>query len=125
LGILLTKERYWDIPETEEIKLDLLEITEFQDEDEGEIQKASNVDNEIQAIKKKLDEERKDMKGIGLGLCQWKEGLLCYQGKIWIPKDEGIQTTLIAKHHEPPQAGHGGTAKTTALISRRYYWPKI
>ena len=65
------------------------------------------------------------MKGIALGLCQWKDGLLWYQGKIWIPKDEEIRTTLIAKHHEPPQAGHGGTAKTTELISRRYYWPKI
>jgi len=60
-----------------------------------------------------------------LGLCQWKDGLLWYQGKIWIPKDEGIQTTLIAKHHEHPQAGPSGTAKTTEPISRRYYWPNI
>jgi len=29
VGILLPKERYWDIPETGEIKLDLLETTEF------------------------------------------------------------------------------------------------
>jgi len=65
------------------------------------------------------------MKGIALGLCQWKDDLLWYQGKIWIPKDEGIRTTLITKHHEPPQAGHGGTAKTTELISKQYYWPKI
>jgi len=125
VGILFPKERYWDIPETEEIKLEVLETTEFQDEDEGEIQKASNVDNEIPDIKKNLDEGRKEMKGIALGLCQWKDGLLWYQGKIWISTDEGIRTTLIAKHHEPPQAGHGGTAKTTELISRRYYWPKI
>jgi len=27
VGILLPKERYWDIPETEEIKLDILETT--------------------------------------------------------------------------------------------------
>jgi len=119
------KERYWDIPETEEIKLDVLETTEFQDKDEGEIQKVSNVDNEIQDIKRNLDQGGKEMKGIALGLCQWKDGLLWYQGKIWIPKNEGIRTTLIAKQHERPQAGHGGTAKTTELISRRYYWPKI
>jgi len=30
------------------------------------------------------------MKGVALGLCQWKDGLLWYQGKIWIPNDEGI-----------------------------------
>jgi len=29
VGILLPKERYWNIPETEEIKLDVLETTEF------------------------------------------------------------------------------------------------
>jgi len=124
-GILLPKERYWDISETEEIKLDVLETTEFQVKDEGEVQKASRVDNESQDIKRNLDEGRKEMKGIALGLCQWMDGLLWYQGKIWIPKDEGIRATLIAKYHQPLQAGHGGTAKTTELISRRYYWPKI
>jgi len=81
-GILLPKEGYWDIRETDEIKLDGLETTEFQDKDEGEIQKASNVINEIQDIKRNLDEGRKEMKGIALGLCQWKDGLLWYQGKI-------------------------------------------
>ena len=66
------------------------------------------------------------MKGIALGLCQWKDDLLWYQGRIWIPNDEGIRTTLIAKHHDPsPQAGHGRTAKTRELISRENYWPKI
>jgi len=109
----------------EEITLNVLETPEFQDKDEGEIQKASKVDNEIQDIKINLHAGRNEMKGIALGLCQWKNGLLWYQGKIWTPKDEGIRTTLIAKHHEPPQAGHGGTAKTTELISRRYYWPQI
>jgi len=76
VGILLPKERYWDIPETEKIKLDLLETTEFQDKDVGEIQKASNDDEGIQDIKKNLDEGRKEMKGIALGVCQWNDGLL-------------------------------------------------
>jgi len=125
VGILLPKERYWDIPETQEINLDILETTEFQDKNEGEIKKASNVDNKMQDINRNLDEGRKEMKGIALGLWQWKYGLLLYQGKIWIRNEEGIRTTVIAKHHEPPQAGHDGTAKTTELISRRYYWSKI
>ena len=102
-----------------------METTEFRDQDEGEIQKASKNDNEIQHIKRNLDEGKKEMKGIAGGLCQWKEDLLWYQGRIWIPNDEGIRTTLITKHHDLPQAGHGGRAKTTELISRRYYWPKI
>jgi len=125
VGILLPKERYWDIPETEDIELEVLEITKVQDKDEEKIQEASKLDAEIQNIKKNLDKGRKEMKGIALGLCQWKDDLLWYQGKIWIPNDEGIRTALITKHHEPPQAGHGGTVKTTELINRRYYWPKI
>jgi len=76
VGILLPKERYWDIPETENIELEILETTEFQDKDEGEIQKASKSDDEIQNIKTNLYEGRKEMKGIALGLCQWKQDLL-------------------------------------------------
>jgi len=56
VGILLPKERYLDIPETEEIKLGVLERTEVQDKDEGEIQRVTNVDNEIQDIKRNLEE---------------------------------------------------------------------
>jgi len=110
VGILLPKERYWDIPDTEEIKLDMVETTEFRDKNAREIQKASNDDAEIQDVKRNLDEGRKEMKGVALGLCQWKDGLLWYQEKIWIPNNEGIRTAFIAKHHQPPQPGHGGTA---------------
>jgi len=125
VGIVIPKDRYWDIPETEKIRIDILETTKFRDQDEGEIQKASTNDNEIQDIKRNLAKGKTEMKGIALGLGQWKDDLLLYQGRIWIPKNEGIRTTLISKDHEPPQTGHGGMAKTNELISRRYYSPKI
>jgi len=96
-----------------------VETTKFRDKNEGEIQRASNVDEEIQNIKRNLDEGRKEMKGIPLKVCQWKEDLLWYQGTIWIANDEGRRTALIATDHDPPQARHGGTAKTTELIKRR------
>jgi len=65
------------------------------------------------------------MKGVALGLCQWKDGYLWHQGKIWIANHEGIRTNLIRRHHDIRQAGHGGTAKTTELVQRKYYWPKM
>jgi len=40
VGILVPKELYWDIPEAQEIKIDLLETTAFRDKNEGEIQKS-------------------------------------------------------------------------------------
>ena len=118
MGILLPKAPYCNIPDTAEIKLDVLETPEFQEKDEGEIQKANNNYNKIQDIKTKFHEGRQEMKGIARGLCQWKNVLLGYQGKIWITNDEGLETTLIAKHNEPTQGGHGGRAKTTERFSR-------
>jgi len=88
MRIVLPKEPYWDIPDTEEIKLDILETTEFRDRDQGEIQKASQDDDKIHNMKSNLDEGKKEMKEMGLGLCQWKEDLLWYQERIWIPNNE-------------------------------------
>jgi len=101
VGILLPKDRYWDIPETEEIRLDILETTEFRDKDDGEIQKASRNDNEIQDIKRNLDEGKTEMKGTALGLCKWKDNLLWCQGTIRLRNDEWIRTALIAIYYNP------------------------
>ena len=82
MGILLPKEQYWEIPENEEIKIEEMELAGFQDKDEGKIQQAYDKDNEIQAIRKSLENNVKEMKGIALGLCEWKDEHLWYQGKI-------------------------------------------
>ena len=122
MGILLPRETCWDIPE-EEIKLEEIELAEFQDKDEGRIQQGYDKDDEIQAIKRNLENNFKEMKGVALGLCEWKDEHLWYQGKIWIPNDEELRTDLIHRNHDNPLAGDGGTAKTTELVSRQYYSP--
>src|ERR1700709_192415 len=48
-----------------------------------------------------------------------------YQGKIWIPENEKLRTDIIGRNHDSMSAGHGGTAKTTELVSRRYFWPDM
>jgi len=65
------------------------------------------------------------MKGVALGLCQWKDGLLWYQGKIWTPNEDKIRIELIKQHHDILTTGYGGTVKTTELIQRKYYWPHM
>src|ERR1700761_6071685 len=102
-----------------------MELVEFQDKDEGKIQQAYDKDNEIQTIRKNLENNIKEMKGIALGLCEWKDEYLWYQGKIWIPNDEELRTSLIRRNHDDSLAGHGGTAKTTELVSLQYYWPRM
>jgi len=80
---------------------------------------------ETQAIRKALEQRDKEMKGVALGLCQWKDEYLWHQGKIWVPNKEGIQTNLIRQHHDILQTVHGGTAKTTELLQRKYYSPHM
>jgi len=117
--ILLPNERYFDtdIHEIENVRLEETNNKELKDE--------SFRDEEIQKIRKALDEGNKEMKGIALGLCQWKAGYLWHQGKIWVPKNERIRVDLIRQHHDIPPAGHGGTAKTTELLQCTYYWPHM
>ena len=70
VGILLPKDQYWDILEDEEIKVEEMELAEFQDKDEEKIRQAYDEDNEIQTIRKNLENNVKEMKGVALGLCE-------------------------------------------------------
>ena len=93
-----------------------LEETSYQ-----ELRNETAQNEEIQTIRKALEGGDREMKGVALGLCQWKDKYLGHQGKIWVPNKDGIRTNLIRQHHDIPQAGHGGTAKTTELLQRKYY----
>ena len=73
LGILLPRETCWDIPGDEDIKIEEMELAEFQDKDEGRIRQAYNKDEELQTIKNNLAKGVKKMKGVALGLCEWKD----------------------------------------------------
>jgi len=84
-----------------------------------ELRDETGRNEEIQTIRKALERGDKEMKGVALGLCQWKDEHLWYQGKIWVPNNEGIKTNLIRQQHDIPQPGHGGTAKTTELVQRK------
>jgi len=89
------------------------------------LQRAAKQDSEQQAIKKALEEGKQEMKVVALGLCQWKDDFLWYQGKIWAPNEDKLRVELIKQHQDIPTTGHRGTAKTTELIQRRYYWPHM
>ena len=71
----------------------------------------------MQKIQNTLERGEKEMKEIPLGLCQWKDGHLGYGEKIWIPEDQCLRMTIISQYHDNSLAGHGGTAKTTELVS--------
>ena len=85
---------------------------------EDQIRKAYQKDTELQRIQNALERGEKEMKGVTLGMCQWKDEHLWYGEKVWIPEDEGLRTTIISQCHDSSLAGHGGTAKTTEQVSR-------
>jgi len=116
--IILANDKYFTADKEMETK-------RFEEINDKELQHESGRNEEIQKIRKALHEGSQEIKGIALGLCQWKDGYLWHQGKIWVPNNEGMRVDLIRQHHDIPQAGHGGIAKTTELLQRTYYWPHM
>jgi len=82
--ILLLKEKYFDtsIQEMETMRLEETSYEELRNETAG--------NEEIQTIRKALEQGDKEMKGVAVALCQWKVEYLWHQGKIWVPNKEGI-----------------------------------
>ena len=93
---LTQKERTLLPKEMETIRLEEISYEECRSE--------TTRNEEIQTIRKALEHGDKEMKGVALGLCQWKDEYLWHQGKIWVPDKEGIRTNLIRQHHDIPQA---------------------
>jgi hypothetical protein len=73
-----------------------------------------------EVITKLRNGEWKDSRVV-LGLCQEEEGLLTYEGLLWIPDDNQLRLRLLYNHQDALVAGHPGRAKILELISRNYY----
>ena len=58
---------------------------------------------------------------------EWREedGLMLKEGKVYVPKDEGLRTEIIRLHHDTPVGGHGGQWKTVELVTRNFWWPGV
>jgi hypothetical protein len=51
-----------------------------------------------------------------------QDGVLWRAGKICVPNDRILRTTLLTECHDVPISGHLGVAKTMKLLSRNFYW---
>jgi hypothetical protein len=80
-----------------------------------------------EAVAKAARELGKD-KGRGtVKSTEWSEsdGLLMFQGKIYVPNDRDLRCCIIEQHHNTRIAGHAGCFKTLELIARNYCWPQM
>ncbi len=54
-----------------------------------------------------------------------KDGLLHYDGRIYIPRKASLRGEIISRSHDHITAGHPGIEKTKESILREFWWPKI
>jgi hypothetical protein len=86
-----------------------------------DIREKTKEDNKLQDIICKLWAKEKYDPHIALGLCQERDGLLTYEGLIWIPTNDKLHLKLMHGHHDAPITGHPGRARTLELLVWRYY----
>ena len=78
------------------------------------IRKAKNIE---EIVKEKVEKREKD----------WEEedGIITWEGRIYVPKDKKLRDKVIHLHHDTYTAGHPGRFKTAELILWNYWWPRI
>ena len=50
-----------------------------------------------------------------------KDGIVTWQGHLYIPKNQKLQEDIIREHHDSHVAGHLGWYKTQELIIHNYW----
>jgi len=74
----------------------------------SKIQEQSAKDKEVREILgKKASGNTRDVK-IALGLCEEREGVLIYDGLIWIPDNDELRLRILRDHHDVRAAGYPG-----------------
>jgi len=58
---------------------------------------------------------------------EWSEDeeLLCFRGKIYVPRNPDLQRRVVSLCHDTKIARHPRRWKTLELVSRDYWWPQI
>jgi hypothetical protein len=52
-----------------------------------------------------------------------EKGFLMYWDRKWVPGDAFLRTSIIAKTHNSPAAGHPGRENNYSILARTYLWP--
>ena len=52
-------------------------------------------------------------------------GLLCRDGKVWVPYKANLQQKILIKNYNDFLGGYYSLAKIVELLLHKYYWPKF
>jgi len=90
------------------------------------IRKGNWNEDQEEPIAKAARELRSSANGTVHSL-EWSniDGLLRFQGKIYVPRSPDLCRQIVALCHDTQIAGHPGHWKTLELVSRNYWWPQM
>lgn len=54
-----------------------------------------------------------------------KDGPILWQNRVYALPNRHLRKEIILLHHNTKSSGHPGRYKTTELILRSYWWPRI
>jgi hypothetical protein len=63
--------------------------------------------------------------GFAINDCKICENRIYYRNRLFIPGNTELKMQIIYKIHNSGTEGHPGRMKTTELVSKSYFWPKI
>src|ERR1700744_1815337 len=72
-----------------------------------------------------VQEEEKIQQWVKPHRLQKVEGTWYQNGKRVVTGGLAVKRQLIRNHHDPPVYGHPGIRRTTELIERSYWWPRM
>lgn len=86
-----------------------------------EIRNAKELDESV--IKAVEEMKKSNVRRIEGQEWSQEQGLILFQGKVYVPKNPDLRRQLVELHHDSLMAGHPGRWKTLELVSRNYWWP--
>jgi hypothetical protein len=63
--------------------------------------------------------------GFAINNCKICENRIYYRNKLFIPENTELKMQIIYRTHNSGAGGHPGRMKTTELVLKSYFWPKI
>jgi hypothetical protein len=55
----------------------------------------------------------------------FKDGLILFQGRIWLSPKSRFKDLLLKEFHETPVGGHAGIIKTLKRLAANFYWAEM
>ncbi len=83
----------------------------------SEILRALANDRKMRTGKKKAER--------GFSVWTFRGDFLYHKNRLYVPHVPHIRTTLLQEHHDVPDGGHFGLARTVARLQQAYYWPDM